>query len=109
MNDDPTISEKLDEIESRLAQCAYYIDDLYHQYDGCLEQIVDVRESKRYYERKTAEMDRQLKHKLAKLEQAILGPKAPKDSSAPRDNRFMEGQIQADLDNIRGNDQRQQN
>ena len=74
------------EIETRLAKCASYIDSLYHKYDGCLEHIVDIRESKRFYEGKAKEMGHQLRLKLAKLEESILGPK---DAKAPSDNEYL--------------------
>ena len=88
------MSERSVEIETRLAKCASYIDSLYHQYDGCLEHIVDIRESKRFYEGKAKEMGHQLRLKLAKLEESILGPK---DAKAPADNGFLVNQIQEDL------------
>ena len=52
---------------------------------------MDIRESKRFYEGKAREMGHQLRLKLAKLEESILGPK---DAKAPADNGFLENQIQ---------------
>ena len=88
------MSEKSADVDSRLKKCASYIDELYHQYDGCLEHIVDIRESKRFYEGKAKEMGRQLRLKIAKLEESILGPK---EAKAPADNEFLEIQIKNDL------------
>ena len=91
------LSERSVEIETRLAKCASYIDELYHKYDGCLEHIVDIRESKRFYEGKAKEMGHQLRLKLAKLEEAILGPKK---AEAPSDNGFLEQQMKEDLEKM---------
>ena len=100
---DPAMDVRSVDIDTRLAKCASYIDSLYHQYDGCLEHIVDIRESKRYYQQKVKEMDEKLRMKLDKLDEAVLGPLA---AEGPKDNDFLQQQIQEDLNNMRRENQR---
>ena len=58
---DQQISQQSFGLTPRLSRCAKQIDDLYHKFDGCLEQIADIRAAKLFYESKSAEMSERLR------------------------------------------------